>query len=568
MKSLDPSVIEYVRSQSFSDRYAAYLRNTLLELAAINTAPSHDLPATARNEKNLFDHIEREIREISDGAVVCQRVPIDPAIADDGAYAPPGYAADREGQVPSVEALYADRSNMIVTVPGEQSDAPLAAILHAHVDVVSPWYAPRSAGDRVFGRGVCDNKAHLAILIAQIKLAFEMAGELGIKPPRGFVLHLPIDEEIGGNGSLALVRDPRFAGLPVLLLEPTDLVPYSAHRGAVYYRCKLSAGENPNHTALELFPFVVIELEKLGRTIQQETKGPLFSPNQIQTNHGVLGPYGRHPGNVCDHVAVELIVESNANPQRIGMKLIELMEEAVSNYIRLYGDLVRQIDPATGKPKLRQHFDLQIRPTARTQNFLLEVWGRAGHMGAVAQCDNAITKAAFLLGSLLRMAPKFPQVQARGVLPGTDVDNRQIVLEGGQGFSPSHHLADIQERMRQAAVKGVQKSCALRGRPFDPAMVEMTFDRLHSEPYVSSPDIAPMEAIKSAFQALGESWPTPAAWSSSCDARIYHRAGHPVAIFGAGQLEVCHSDMEYIDIPQMQRALAVTTLATFALATS
>lgn len=565
MKALDRSVIDYVRAQANSDRYAAYLRNTLLELAAINTAPSQDLKATAQNENALLDLIEREIREISGGAAVSKRVPIDPAIAENGDFARPSYAVDAEGGVPPIEVLYADRANMIVNVPGTQADLPPAAILHGHLDVVSPWHAPRSTGDRVFGRGAADGKAHLALLIAQIKLAFEAAGELGVQPARGFVLHLAADDEFGGNGTRSLVRDARLDGVPVLMLEPTNLSPHFAHCGTVSYRCRLAAGTDPKYTALELFPFVVLELEKLGRAMQKETKAPLFSAKHIQTNHGILGPYGRHAANACDHVAVELIVESNANPQRIIMKLIELMEEALSYYTRLNGDLTRQIDPITGKPKLQQHFDIQYKPAADTQNFLLEVSGRAGRMGAGAACDNAISKAAFLLGSLLRMAPKFPQVPARGILPGEENPMGDVVLEGGQSFGPSHNQADIQERMREAIIKGVQKSCTLRERPFDPSLVEMTFDRFQCDPYVGSSDMAPVQALHAAIRALGEPRPSQTAWSGSCAAGIYHRAGHPVALYGAGQLETCYGDAEYIDIPHLQRALAVTTLATFAL---
>jgi len=564
VKPVDPEIVESIRHRIDSDAYAAYLRNTLLELAAINTAPSRDLAATVRGERILLELLEREIHEI-DGQARCERCPIDPAIADDPAYAPPGYAADDAGKVPPFDSIYKDRCNLVVSVPGADPDQPPGVILHAHLDVVSPWYAPRSAGERVFGRGVCDDKSHLAVVLGQIKLLREIRERRGYRPARGFAVHLVIDEEIGGNGSLSLARDPRFAGIPVLMLEPTDLVPRCAHRGAVYYRCWLSVGSASDRTAVEMFPFVVAELEELGRAVRQETRDPIFSAEHVQMNHGVLGPYGRHAGNVCDHVAVELEVESKANPHRIAMIMVQIMEETMGAYTRLYGDATRRMDPGTGEPLVRRHFDLQIQPASDTQKFRLDVWGKAGHMGALSHCDNAITKAAYLLGSLIRMSPKFPNVRARGVFPDSAGDDRRIVLEGGLGFAPTHDMADLQERMRRAARRGVETWCKLRGVPFEPDMVEMTFDRLHTEPYAASPDIPPMQALRTAFEAMGMPWPAPTAWSSSCDARIYHRHGHPVAIFGAGKLEVCHGDTEYIDVPDLQRALAATTLATLAM---
>ena len=74
-----------------------------------------------------------------------------------------------------------------------------------------------------------------------------------------------------------------------------------------------------------------------------------------------------------------------------------------------------------------------------------------------------------------------------------------------------------------------------------------------------------MQALRRAFAATGEPWPEPVAWQTSCDARLYHAKGHPVAIFGAGKLELAHSRGEYIDVPDVQKALAISTLATWAL---
>ena len=75
-----------------------------------------------------------------------------------------------------------------------------------------------------------------------------------------------------------------------------------------------------------------------------------------------------------------------------------------------------------------------------------------------------------------------------------------------------------------------------------------------------------MEALREAFAATGEPWGEPTAWQTHCDASIYHHRGYPTAIFGAGRLDKCLSEDEYIDIPELQRALAISALATWALA--
>jgi len=558
---IDSAVARLIREAAQSERYLTRLSDLLTALVAINTAPDHDLSASAAREKAFFDIIEREIEKATGGKAKVERPAIDPAIVDDPVYSPPGYAADPQGQLPPVERIYANRGNLVAHIPSGQGTDKAALILHAHGDVVSPWFGPRIQGNRIYGRGSCDNKAQVAIALAQLQLLGEIQDKLGHKPVKGYVIQIAIDEEIGGNGSLALAMDPRFAGLPVLMLESSDLVPYCAHRGAVYYRCQLSAGAQSQFSALEMFPLVVLELEAEGRRIKTETNSPLFGEKHVQTNHGAIGPFGKHPGNVCDYVAFEIMARSKANPERVGMKMLGFLDQALAEYIRLYGDKRKENDAATGRPKIDKHFDLKVIPTTTTQNFRIEVFGKSGHMAAVAECDNAITKAAFLLGALLRVAPNFPQIQASCRFLEGEINPRQIILEGGQGFTPSHPMAVVQARLTAAARKGAQKYCQLRRCQYDDSMVQMSFDRLHNDSYADSPDIAPMQALKTAFEAVGEPWPEPTAWQTSCDARIYHHKGHPVAIYGAGKLEAAHSNEEYIDLADMQKALTISTLA-------
>jgi acetylornithine deacetylase/succinyl-diaminopimelate desuccinylase-like protein len=126
-------------------------------------------------------------------------------------------------------------------------------------------------------------------------------------------------------------------------------------------------------------------------------------------------------------------------------------------------------------------------------------------------------------------------------------------------------MEDIKSRLAAAARRGVELYCRMRRIPFDETMVQMSFDLLHNDAYADSPDSEPMQALQTAFIAVGEPWPEPVAWETSCDARLYHHRGSPAAIFGAGPLEAAHGPDEYVDIPEMQRALAISTLATWAM---
>ena len=125
MSSLDPAIVDYIRDAAFSDRYGAYLRNTLVDLCSINTAPDGRLADNAARERQLFDWVEREVRDLLGTGAAIERPPIDPAIAYEPGYGLPGYAADPTGRVPPADRIYADRSNLLVIVPGNDADAGL-----------------------------------------------------------------------------------------------------------------------------------------------------------------------------------------------------------------------------------------------------------------------------------------------------------------------------------------------------------------------------------------------------------------------------------------------------------
>lgn len=574
---IDPTVFDFVRQTASNSTYAAYLRDVLIRLVSINTAAEGDPARIAESERRLFDLLEQEIASADPTATV-RRIAIDPAIADHPDYTLPAYARDAAGQTLSAEQVYAGRYNLVAEIPGAAADEgttpPL--VLNAHVDVVPPWFEAREEGGRIFGRGTSDNKAQVAMLLAQIKLLRDLAGQTG-RPQavsRRRVYQFVIDEEIGGNGTLSLARDPQVAGSPVIVHEPTGLRPYVGHRGCLYYQCRLSTTGTPEASALEMFPFAVLAMEKEGRKLREESKAPMFSPAHVQMNQGMLGHYGSSPGSVCDRVSFEISVKAKANPERIGMKLIEFFDEALAaTYLRLHDDKTRQNDPASGKPRLARHFDVHVTPGPEYHCAVVHIYGIGGHMAALPACDNAITKAACVLAAMIQMSVRFPGVKAFGRLFDEKGDiaagdprsvPAELILQGGQGFIPSHDMEGVKLRLAAAAVRGVQKYCQFRRIAFKDEMVRMSFDLLHNDACAASPDSEPVQAFQSAFAALGESWPAPAAWESSCDARIYQHQGSPVAIFGPGRLDVAHGPDEHVEIADLQKGLAISTLATLA----
>jgi len=557
-----PQVVELVKRRAFSDEYAAYCRNLLRELVEIDTTPTADPSEMAAREERIFRVIESELRGLCGDGVRIERVPIDPEIAADPNYSQPYYTvtADRPEPLPAAE-VYRNRHNLIAIFP---ADAPRPqgrpAIYNAHVDTVAGWIEPRSDGQRLYGRGACDAKGQIALLLAQIKLLGEIRNGSGLGFAQDRVYQFVIDEEMGGNGSLSMTRDRRFAGWQTIVHEITNNIPHPANRGAMWYKCTLTRGGNPIAQPMEMWPFVVRSLEEEGLKIKAESRHPLFRPDHVQTSHGILGCYGKHPSAVNDHVAVKIEAHASANPERIAMRMTEVLEAALSEYVRIYGDKSKEVDPVTGRHKVPEHYKLTFEPTRDALVYRLDVYGKAGHMGAIAQCDGAITKAAFLILALLRVVRNYPGVTAKGYLADAPEMLDRIVLEGGQGFQPTHPMAQLRQRLTEAARRGVREYCEFRRIPYAEGMIEMTFDKLHNEAYASPPDCPAMTSFEAAFGALGSPWPEPAAWRVSCDARLFALAGHDVVTFGPGELQHAHSADESIDIRQLQQALAISVL--------
>jgi len=554
-------IVEFVKAQAGSDRYAAYYRDLLCELIEIDTSIQSDLERLASNEAKLFGVVERELQTVTDGRVELQRMPIDCRIAEHPYYSVPYYTCTGEsGQPLGCKEAYKGRGNLFAVFAADDPDrSGTHAIYNAHIDTVAPWFGPKVATPLIYGRGACDDKGQVALLVAQVRLIEEVKKQFGLKLGGSRVYQFVIEEEMGGNGTLSAVLDERFRGYEAIVHEITNNIPHPANRGAVWYECTLrTAGTKAQ--PIQMWPFVVRALEQEGARIKAESDHPLFKPQHVQTNHGVLGCYGEHPSAVNDHVAFTISVEGVGNPERLAMRISEIIDAAVREYCQQYGDKTKQIDPETGRPKVQRHYKLQVIEHANATTYRLDVYGKAGHMGAVAECDGAITKASVIMLALMQAAKAFPQVRFSGRLADEPAASQELVLEGGQGFVPTHSLEEVMTRLRTAAEQGIREYCAFAGVGYEPGMVEMHFGKLRNDAFASPVDCPAMQAFEWAFRAAGREWPEVAGWHVSCDARIYAKFGHNVVTFGPGSLNEAHSDKEFIDLRQVQEGLGLSVL--------
>jgi acetylornithine deacetylase/succinyl-diaminopimelate desuccinylase-like protein len=135
-------------------------------------------------------------------------------------------------------------------------------------------------------------------------------------------------------------------------------------------------------------------------------------------------------------------------------------------------------------------------------------------------------------------------------LPGAE-DGR-VVLEGAQGFLPPLTVSTATARL-SAAVERAVKAWNADNDAEGAAQAEVSFDRLHNEPYVRQPDCALAVYAARAARRAGLDVPPPLGWESSCDARIFANEfpDRDVLVFGPGRLQDAHGPNERISLHEL-----------------
>lgn len=157
-----------------------------------------------------------------------EKVELSNAILDDPDYSDP---------VPGLQ--YDGRFNLRVARPGRGGGKTL--LLNTHTDVVPPSegmidaYAGRAENGVVHGRGACDAKGQ----VATIFLVLKVLEALKVRLTGDVVAHLVVEEENGGNGTLAMTRRGERAD-GCIVMEPSDGKLFTSIRGAVWFRLVLT----------------------------------------------------------------------------------------------------------------------------------------------------------------------------------------------------------------------------------------------------------------------------------------------------------------------------------------
>lgn len=149
---------------------------------------------------------------------------------------------------------------------------------HGHYDVVpaqSPQqFTPRRKKNFLFGRGSCDMKGGLVVMLYAIRAL----KECGVDLNGNVSLTLVCDEETGGaRGSARLAKQGLLgrAGIGMLTAEPTSGVIWNANRGAITLRIEVQGKsahvglQHKGENAFERMHAVVARLLELKREVEQ-----------------------------------------------------------------------------------------------------------------------------------------------------------------------------------------------------------------------------------------------------------------------------------------------------------
>lgn len=539
-----------------------YIEDLLVDLCRIDTTPRPDVAQMRSAEDRCFKILERELGGLGFSGARLERRPINPAIQKHPSYSLPHFTkTPRRPQGLSAEATYAGRSNLLYVAPGSGGKPGGASVaLNAHVDVVAPYFPPRAQRGIVRGRGACDDKGPVVSMVAALRVLAEVMASAGLKWNRNVAAMFVVEEETGGNGSLSLAidRDLRKLYDSILVGECAGLKIYPANRGAVWYRAELKPPAGVS--AFEMFALVNEELEKEGAAIRAESRHELFPQRPVQTCHGIIGPFGEHPSRICGELTFHVRFARRPGPP-VEALVRDCLAAGLAGYLGLYGDKSKVTDPATGKPLVARHYDVR----RRGNGFEVAVHGATGHMGAIRERDGAITKMAHLVRSLMRSAARLKALGGKVwfELAGQPT-GRSLVLEGGQGFVPTHDITEVMERLRRAVERGAENYLRQRGRKeAGKDVAKMAYEKLHNAAFdgdAASPTM--LQAIAAARTCgLWKNEPV-CGWTVSCDARLFagEYPGLPVLTFGPGELAYAHSDDEQIAVDDIRKAVEFLAL--------
>ena len=273
------------------ERHLPEARQLLVDLVRI--------PSTSGNERDAMLLLHDRLGRMD--------VAVEKAFLSDALLKDPDYSD------PVPDLRYDGRFNLRVVRRGAGGGRTL--LFNTHLDVVPPsegmtdaWTGRVDERDIVYGRGACDAKGQAATFLLVLRTLEALGAKL-----RGEVIgHLVVEEENGGNGTLALTRRGAAAD-GVVVMEPSDGRLYTSVRGAVWFRLAFrgkaghSGQAGQTRSALLMARDAIAILEKYHADLLRSSRGfPLFDahPNPMPITFGRLQA-GNWPASAPSQAVLE-----------------------------------------------------------------------------------------------------------------------------------------------------------------------------------------------------------------------------------------------------------------------
>ncbi len=252
-------------------------------------------PSTVNNEVELINFLENFFKDLGYNV---ERHPIPFALSYDKEFT----------KYPEFKS-FKDRDNLVLKIKGTGEGRSI--IINAHMDVVPAgnWdnaFNPEIKGDLVYGRGAVDDKGQIAVIYTLLRLIKEK----NFKPRGDIIIELVIDEEVGGNGTLSLLREGIKAD-GAIVLECADMEIHPANRGVLWFEANIKG--KPVHMGKKYEGISAIDkgIEFINLLYDyekqlQKSKHPLFKKHKYpaQVNIGKMNG-GSFPSMVPDWCKIE-----------------------------------------------------------------------------------------------------------------------------------------------------------------------------------------------------------------------------------------------------------------------
>jgi len=289
-------------------------------------------PSTQGQEVEAQAYVLQTMQELG---LAAEYRPIPESIVEDPEYTHSDEAVSYEG-----------RSNVVGTIGRGEGRS---VIVQSHSDVVpaAGWedaFEPKYDGEFIVGRGATDAKGQ----IVTQWLALLALKEVGFEPAGRIEAQVVIEEEVGGNGALSLIRQGCQAD-GVVVGEASTFDVFPANRGAIWFRARTTGKSvhmgrrHEGVNAIEKMMEAIARMLEYEKQLVEASRGqPLFARYE--------SPVQLCLGTICAEgwpsmVAGECVLEGG-----VGFLPNKTMEEIKQELL----DAVMSTDDEW----LREHFEL------------------------------------------------------------------------------------------------------------------------------------------------------------------------------------------------------------------